>query len=161
MKQNIQVSGTVELNEEDLKRILLNHAKANEALMLTVIDTYLRKEHGISAKKITPVKSNGKLSIKVEVNAAPGKAAVSISKLKQPTTGFTKSNMGFARELARYFDDLKKGKKKSVAYAVALKHMNKVFPALTEKKFYVYIFNKRQWLKWGFSYDSKSKTFHF
>jgi hypothetical protein len=165
MKRNIQVSGTIELNEKDIKRILISYARGNEMLLLKAIDSYLTRENGISAKKITQQRNEkDELSIKVDVQtiSEAGISALSISKLWKPTAvGFTKQNMGFYRELSKYFVGLKKKKKKRIAYEITLKHMRKFFPGLTERKFYNYIVDKRQWLRRGFSFDSDSRTFHF
>lgn len=161
MKQNIQVAGSIELNEEDIKTMLLNYAKGNEQLLLKAIDDQLKKQHGISVKQIIPINNeSSELTLKIEVQTvAAGK--LSISKLKAQAGGFIKPNMGFYWELSKYIEGLKRKRKKSIEYTIVLKAMKKLFPALTEKQFYVYIIDKRQWIKRGFSFDSKSKTFNF
>jgi|SRR5882672_11436808 len=166
MKQNFKVSGVVRLNEEDVKRVLLILAKEDEAILIKAVDAYLKKKHGIAATKITVVKNNHvvqeiKVEIEAQTTAEAGRAASSISKLKQRTGGFTKSNVGFYNELTKYFDGLKRKRQKSVEYEVVFKTMLKLFPALTDRKFYIYTIDKRQWQKRGFSFDSKSRIFNF
>lgn len=74
---------------------------------------------------------------------------------------FIKPNIGFYWELSKYFMELKRKRKKSIKLDTALEYMQGHFPALTRRRFYVYIIDKRQWRKKGFSFNSKSKTLYF
>lgn len=162
MKQNIEIKGEIEFNQMEVKDILLAYAQDNNPFLLRAVDFYLKKNNGIAASKITIVKGgNDTISVKVEVKSSSDVGTLPITKFKTSTFGFTRTNLGFYNELTKYFEALIDKKQKKVEFGVALKYMTKKFPALTERKFYIYISDKRQSLKRGFSFDSKTKTFHF
>jgi hypothetical protein len=165
MKQLLRVAGYVEFGESEIKDIVFNYFKGNEDMLFKVVDNYLVKEHGISAKKLSQgIDSKGKVYVKVDVQSINPNGDGDLTNpifLKPIKRTFIKANKGFYKELEKYFLSLKKKKKKEVSFDDALKSMSSILPRLTSRKFYLYISDKRQQLKKGFKFDSASRTIRF
>ena len=163
MKQNVKVSGEVELSQDEVKDALLNYAKRDRKFLHNALVPYMEGFYGYSIKKLATSTINNELIVKLEVSSSKSDLKSTLFHTeKEPgvrnmPSGFIRKNVGFYKELREYLLEERKKGHKEVTFDKAHKDMMFTFPSLDEKKFLIYCLDKRQQKSKGFQFDSKKR----
>jgi hypothetical protein len=167
MKQNLKLSGEVELTQEEAALAMLEYLK-KEKRLVDAMDGFLSARYGYSTKRVAHnTDDNGNITIICEVSHSTDQNVKKIfshskgkkSNEKRQPTGFKRQNVGFFRELTDFLSEERKKKRKEVTFDEAFETMKFVFPSLTERRFMIYASDKRQQQSKGFRFDGKKRIF--
>lgn len=156
MKQIVRSIEEVVLSQNDIKDAAFSLIKDDEQVMETAIRKYILANLGSNMKElqVTKVKDELVATALIDNN---GKS-VSKPTPTKPKGQFERKNVGFYKFLIEYLKGMKKKGEKNVPKDATLKALQKSLPNLDSRNFDVYIRDKREWAKKGFSYNSDSRT---
>lgn len=157
MKQNVKISGEVEFSQAEVKDALLIYAIEEDKKYLNfAIAHYLKIKYDYKMKTLASSKVGDEIVVKAEIgsNKADGGNVLykpEKDKVNSNNGGVARPHTGFYEELITILQE-HGADKKGVAYEVVRNELMRIFPTLGKRRISMYVRDKRQQPKKGFSF---------
>lgn len=160
MKLNLKTHGEVELTPSEAVEALLSYLK-KEQKHLEAFNAYLSETQGLNVTRMASTVNNaGETVIRLEVQESKNQMEPIFvkKKTKDSNEGFVMPNKGFTETLTELIDDYRRKRKTELPLDVAKKFIFDRFPNMSDRRFGIYIRDKRVQKKYQWVLDTKKKV---